>query len=144
MMKTLQFLIVLSFALLLAGCGGGPELPTIATVRGKVLYDGKPLTFGGVMFQGSAGQPARAKIQSDGTFVLTTYNKQDGAPVGKLKVRVTCYEGQAPAAEGESRDAERPLGKLLIPKRYTAYATSGLEVNIPPEGNPDLVLELQP
>ena len=36
----------------LAGCGGGPK---IVPAKGKVLLDGEPLKFGGVMLQPESG-----------------------------------------------------------------------------------------
>ena len=123
-------------ALTTAGCSRGPE---IVPVRGKVLYNGEPLAFGSVMFQPPGGQPARATIQSDGSFVLTTEAEGDGATVGPNRVRITSYEAQNPAAasEGEAR-----LGKLLIPRRYTDIDTSGISVEVPRGGKDDIVIEL--
>ena len=120
------------------GCSRGPE---IVPVSGKVLYNGEPLKFGGVMFQPQAGQPARGVIQPDGTFVLTTDKTGDGATVGPNRVRVTCYEAQDPSA-GAS-EGEAALGKLLIPKKYSDIDTSGIEIDIPRGGKDDVVINLQ-
>jgi hypothetical protein len=122
---------------LLVGCSDGPQL---APAKGVVTYNGEPLKFGGVMFQPEEGQPARAKIQPDGTFTMSTLKDGDGAPVGKNKVRVTCHAGQNP----ETRDdgEEGGLGELLIPQKYTIYSSSGLTVEIPAKGNESIRLEL--
>ena len=119
------------------GCSRGPE---IVPVSGKVLYNGEPLKFGGVMFQPNAGQPARAAIQPDGTFVLTTDSLSDGATVGRNRVRVTCYDSQNPNATPS--EGEAALGRLLIPKKYTDIDTSGIEIDIPRGGKSDIVIEL--
>ena len=131
-------LSLLFVTLATTGCSRGPE---IVPVSGKVLYNGEPLKFGGVMFQPPAGQPARGTIQPDGTFVLTTDDSGDGATVGTNRVRVTCYQAQdpsAPASEGEAA-----LGKLLIPKKYSDIDTSGIEIEIPRGGRDDVVIELK-
>ncbi len=113
--------------LLLGGCGDSRSL---APVTGRVLYNGKPLTSGTVFFQPEAGQPATGEIQPDGAFTLRTRGEGDGAVVGRNKVRVTCYE--TPAG-GAAEQGEAVLGRLLIPKRYTDYETSGLVVEVPPD-----------
>lgn len=133
----MRFPIALPCVLLLitssVGCSKGPQ---IVPVKGKVLYNGEPLTFGSVMFQPEAGQPARASIQGDGTFVLTTDSVNDGAKVGRNRIRVTCYESQN-ATEGEAT-----LGKLLIPRKYTDIDTSGIVIEVPAGGADDIVIEL--
>jgi hypothetical protein len=125
--------------LLLSGCDRGPQL---APVRGKVLFDGKPLEFGSVMFQPKSGQPARSEIRPDGTFELTTIRQGDGAVVGANHVRVTCWEGQRPAAPGAGQDAEAALGASLIPKKYMSFEHSGITIEVKPEGHDALVIEL--
>lgn len=119
-----------------AGCQRGP---TVVPVEGRVTYEGKPLEFGTVTFQPPQGQPAKGKIQSDGTFTLSTFAPGDGAVVGTHKVRITCYESQrAPVAAS----GERTLGKLLIPRRYTLFDQSGLTAEVKPQGNEPLWFEL--
>lgn len=82
------------------GCSQRAEEFTYVTVSGTVTCNGKPLTSGKITFWprapgyeemregnkgGSAGRPAIAAIQDDGTFVLSTstsYGIEDGAVVG--------------------------------------------------------------
>ena len=109
-------------------------------MTGKVTYNGQPLQFGVVMIQGKGGQPATGKIQSDGSFTLETRGEGDGVPVGENKVKVLCYEGQNP--EVLEKNPRTQLGNPLIPARYLTYRTSGITVNIKPEGNEPLVLNL--
>lgn len=120
--------------LLMAGCGDGRP-PMAAPVTGRVLLDGKPLEFGGIMFQPSGGPPARGQIGADGQFSLSTYEPGDGAPIGKHQVRVTCFEGQR-ALEQTDINSEPALGKSLIPERYTIYETSGLEADVQTQNEP--------
>lgn len=122
---------------LLAGCRRGPEM---VPVTGKVLYNGKPLEFGSVMFQPPSGQPAQGKIQSDGTFTLSTYKEGDGAVVGRHKVRITCYETEKPGIPKPA--GEQPLGKLLIPEKYTFLDQSGLSAEVTADRKEPFVFEL--
>jgi len=138
-MRNLVIGLILAFLAASSGCGGGPQL---APVKGRVLYNEKPLPFGSVMFQPASGQPARATIRTDGSFVLGTFGAADGATVGPNRVRVTCFEAQNPEAANGGSGGEMPLGKSLIPKQYTQYDTSGLKVDVPPEGNDTVELRL--
>lgn len=128
-------LLVLTASLTL-GCGSGE---VIVPVTGQVLLDGKPLTFGGVAFHPPAGQPARGRIDEKGNFTLTTKELDDGAVVGTHRVRVSCYQRQSP--EKMAKNSETPLGRLLIPERYTSIDTSGIEIQVA-EGMEPVVLEL--
>ncbi len=123
----------------LVGCDAGPvRVP----VHGRVLYQGQPLTFGSVMFQPlGSGEIARSTIAPDGTYTLTTRSEGDGVLPARCRVRVTCYEGQQQALQSGAQ--EQSLGRLLIPSRYTRFGTSGIEVDVSPDMQLPLVLELQ-
>ncbi|RIK77937.1 MAG: hypothetical protein DCC67_12100 [Planctomycetota bacterium] len=124
----------------LLGCGQEAEL---APAQGKVLYNGQPLKFGSVMFQHEqGGQPSQAEIQPDGTFVLGTYEPGDGARIGRNQVAIYCYESQDPAKAAARSAGEQSLGRLLIPQRYAMLNTSGLSVEVKPEGNEPFVFNL--
>lgn len=118
----------------LAGCGGEERLPT-APVEGKVLYNGEPLTFGSVVFLPEAGPPAKGTIQPDGTFRLSTYEKGDGAILGKNQVEITCSTNQDPNAPPPDPNIEMPVGESLIPLRYSQAQTSGLTREVKEGGN---------
>ncbi len=54
-----------------------------------LLADGKPLTGGSVQFiPKQGGLPASGKIESDGTFSLTSLKSREGAAPGEYKVRI--------------------------------------------------------
>ena len=89
----LCFALVTAVVLVSAGCSKSPY--DLAHVRGKVTIDGKPLSIGKVMFapiaQGESrevGKPAFGALQSDGSFVLTTFQDGDGAVVGEHWVTI--------------------------------------------------------
>ncbi len=123
-------------------CGCSPH-PATAPVSGKVVYQGKPLEFGSVMFQPVGGPPARSVINSDGTFVLSTYEEGDGATIGRHRIRVTCFESQSPDALEESLEKEMGLGRNLIPDKYLSIDTSGLSFEVQETGHDDVLIELQ-
>lgn len=120
-------LFVVIFAIVVAGCGRGV---TLTPVEGRVTLDGKPLEFGAVMVQPKAGPAAQAKIKTDGTFILGTYESADGVIVGPATVRVICRK------EISQPGGERAYGPSLIPEKYSRFETSGLTVEIKPGMSP--------
>ncbi|MGL4514995.1 MAG: hypothetical protein ACRCT8_18070 [Lacipirellulaceae bacterium] len=119
--------VVITVAAFVAGCDSGPPM---GRVSGTVALDGKPLKFGSVMFQHTAGgQPAQAQIQPNGSFVLSTFSPEDGARVGTHRVKVSCFSSQDPAvkAAGPAGDS---LGTPLIPMRYNSLGESGLSFEV--------------
>lgn len=109
---------------LLAGCESA-GLEGAVPVRGKVVYQGKPLTEGEVLYApvDPNGRQARGKLQSDGTFTLTTLIANDGALPGEYRVVV---EALAPHP-GEPGRGDTPLDAkppkivrgYLVPEKYT-------------------------
>ena len=127
--KTLPLLLA---AALSGVCGCGSNQLPVAPAEGKVLYRGKPLEFGSVMFQPELGPAARGLIQPDGTFQLRTSGLNDGAVIGEHKVRIACVESQRPgAASPQATDRSEPgVGRSLIPPKYANFAGSGLRVEV--------------
>jgi hypothetical protein len=109
-----------------AGCGSSstPQGATTLPVKGKITYRGQPLTKGSIAFEpDGAGKGAFGEIQPDGTFVMTTYKKDDGAVIGTHRVKVTTS------------------GKT-VPAKYSSLATSKLEVEVS-EDKTDYSIELK-
>jgi hypothetical protein len=135
-----HLLVLLAAAASIAGCR---ERSEIAPFHGQVLLDGKPLEFGSVMLQPvEGGEPSRAQIQPDGTFTMQTRGLGDGARVGLNRVRVTCFAGQKPGGAATAADGELLLGGSLIPTRYNSFGSSGLSVEVLPDGNEPYLIEL--
>lgn len=118
-------LVTLVFpAAMLCGCGDG-RLET-APVRGTITCGGQPVTSGSVSFNpivegGPATQarPAVGAVGADGSFVLTTYESDDGAVVGKHEVS---YSPPPPPGEGielgdEEGGAPVPATPPVSPKK---------------------------
>ena len=92
-MRPLHLLALALLPVLLAGCGVSGRRPVYA-VHGTVFdsHD-KPAAGALVVFHptGWAGEEIikpLGYVQDDGTFVLTTYTKEDGAPEGEYSVAI--------------------------------------------------------
>jgi hypothetical protein len=90
-------------ALVAAGCGGANSPHP---VQGTVFLDGQPATElagGTVTFNSSElGRSASGEIQTDGTYRLGSFKKDDGAIPGKYQVTVSPPE-TPPASERSRR-----------------------------------------
>jgi hypothetical protein len=111
----------LLFAVLLTGCGAGPEyVPVTGTVKfadGTVPKGDAPA----ITFQPVATGPkvkgASGTIAEDGTFTLQTLNPGDGAQPGDYKVTVHVMRGY-------------PNGKWVVASKYTNAATTPLDATV--------------
>jgi hypothetical protein len=65
-------------------------------VKGTVTYKGKLVTKGTVHVEPDAGRPAEGEIQSDGTFVLSTFTPGDGVIPGTHKLAVAAPRSMVP------------------------------------------------
>jgi hypothetical protein len=136
MRKTCLLLIPALAAAFLAGCGGDGRRP-VHPAKGRLTYQGRPTPFAQVTLHPldpadkDAPHPT-GKVNDDGTFVLTTYTGQDGAPVGEYGVSVQWW--LSPARKG-TREGDSPLAVNRLPARYGRPETSGLKVRIQPGEN---------
>ena len=87
--------------------------------------DGQPLQRGKVGFNPiSGGLKATAKIQSDGSYEVST-NRDSGLQLGDYQVTVISKEA------GESKNGGPPIpGKTLIPLRYGRAKSSKLSYTV--------------
>lgn len=135
-------LLALSACALLTGCGGG-DRPSLVTVTGKVLIDGKPLEGASVFLKridtsdSKHRRPSRAITNAQGEFSPKTYGDAEGLPVGKYKVGVvkTEYAEKLPENFNAENPATTPVKmRWLVPKPYNDPETSGLTVEITSSG----------
>jgi len=78
---------------LLPGCGG----PSMAPVRGRVTWDGKPVKEAAIVFSPTPrsdkdrepGKPATGFSDENGVYVLSTFTPLDGALVGSHNVTIS-------------------------------------------------------
>jgi len=93
MRTSVRHVVPVSVGLLLfCGCSSNQNTSVvpIVPVKGTIIYRGKPLTKGQIMFEPvDAGRDAYGTIGPDGTFVMSTFKQGDGAVRGVHKVSVT-------------------------------------------------------
>jgi hypothetical protein len=117
------------------------QRPTVYPTEGMVLYKGKPAV--GARITLIPEEKTRrffpsGKVAADGSFKLTTYEKDDGAPVGRY--RVTIVRGQIDADEYaelskkmSSQELAAAVKKMSRDPLYEKYAnarTSGLSAEV--------------
>lgn len=136
--------LALLVAMLCVGCG--EEEPVVSTVptypvRGTVLWQGQPLADAEIAFvpeTSTGAPPARAVSAADGSFVLSTYKQQDGAPAGAYRVVVVRYEKVA-----DLKREDRDEAPNTLPEVYRFDGTTPLRVRVEASENvlPPLALE---
>ena len=75
------------------------------------------------------GRNARGLVKKDGTFIMTTVKRYDGAVAGRHLVVVSDpYQG------GDIFEGEGPKSPK-IHKKFAGYSTSGLEITVEEKPN---------
>jgi hypothetical protein len=108
-MHWLAFLYGSSVLFCIMGCGG-----SVATVSGKVSYQGKPLSGGTVTLIPEQGVPLTGAIKPDGSYSIAK------VPFGRVKV----------AVETKSAQSKQPSGVIQLPapiRQKTAQLPKELE-----------------
>lgn len=124
-----------------SGCGGSSEpadRPQRVSVTGTVLYQERPVEGATVVFIPQGGNHGAVGVtDASGRFMLTTFDRDDGAVPGDYSVTVRKVE-MPPAVQGATDDAPPPAGdpKPLLPDKYASAATSGLQAKVA-EGQPN-------
>jgi hypothetical protein len=91
----------------LAGCG-----PVTGDVSGKVLFKGKEVRTGSVMFIGSNSLPVYSQIREDGTYSVSR------VPLGQATITVDSPNPNESAGGGrprEGREGYPPNGRDVLP-----------------------------
>jgi hypothetical protein len=93
--RTLPRSAVLAAVVMSVGCGDGRTKMGVAPTVGTVICEGKPVPYVAVFFEpmaqgknANAGKQGIGHCDDKGHFVLTTYDTDDGAVVGKHRVKV--------------------------------------------------------
>ena len=110
------------------GCGEKSDRPATLPVQGKVTYKGVPISKGTITFQPDSGQPATGEFQSDGTYRLSTFTKDDGALPGHHQVMIIANDADPTLMPGSSPGYKPP--KELVPTKYSKLETSGLAADV--------------
>ena len=131
---------VLAVVLLSSGLTGcGESRPRTYDTRGRVVFsDGQPVKTGTVeLLSKTHGTTATGRIQSDGSFVLGTYESDDGACEGDHQAIIS----QMMIFDGMARhqvDHGSPVDPL-----YASYTTSPLKVTIRKTARNTLELQVE-
>lgn len=116
--------MLLPVCLSVYGCGSGlDDAPDVAQVTGTVMWKGKPLEEGTIVFHPPEGRSASGIIKAGEIVEVTTTNKGDGAPVGDNKVTIF-------ATKPDPKDSTGMGTISLIPVRYNDIRKSGLKATI--------------
>ena len=133
------FLLLLVISVATVGCGAGN--PKTYSVQGRVISEnGLPFEMGSVEFRSEGNQSrviARGKIQSNGSFTLSTFAVDDGAIAGQHDVIVQ----QMIISEGLGASHEHGP---RVPASYSEYATSGLVAKVEKKDKNFVTLMLKP
>jgi hypothetical protein len=123
---SIRLLLIVAFTLAPLGCGAGK-----ASLSGKVLFKGRPVTQGSVSVYSETGAFASADIQPDGSYSIPE------CPTGKLKIAVSSPDPQEIAAQAATAKASGRLApNAPEPPAPKAPATSWFSLD-PRYANPD-------
>jgi len=127
MRSALSMLVLVCLSIAGASCSRHSDHKPVFTVTGQVLLNGRPAPHAFVVFHPIGATDAdvirpRAHVQEDGTFTVTTYGRDDGAPAGEYALTVELF--RAPTANDD-----RPPTNIL-PGRYANPKTSGLTARV--------------
>lgn len=121
-----------------AGCGGGRSTKTYP-VKGTVTYQGQPLAEVVISFVPEKGRPASGTTDAQGSFSLSTFDPNDGAPAGAYKIAIA--EPAPEMAEGDySIPPEKPP---RFPVKYTNPYESELVAEVKPSSENDFKFDLK-
>jgi len=108
-------------------------------VSGQLFVANQPAPGARIYFQpvdggkpeGWTGGYPRATVEADGSFQVTTYEAQDGAPEGEYVLLVEWRESSLGAEGDEPAEASRPADRLG--NRYMDAASSSLRATVKTE-----------
>lgn len=105
--------------------------------------DEQPMGNATIVMESKNGGPAASAVsQEDGTFVLTTFDANDGAVAGDFSVIVMKYEKFVNPPGVNPDTAPTKPAALISPPRYSDFMTSGLTAHINENGDNRIELKL--
>ncbi len=141
------WVVALLGACALAGCGKEDGRLSTQPVTGKVTLDGKSLANAEIWLVPTSEDVKNAKMTvrpaaksgADGTFTLSSYVSNDGAPVGDYAVMVvkTGMKGESDDEDAEGGGKEKTFAATVkamnnsgFPAKYGNPTTSGLTFTV--------------
>jgi hypothetical protein len=151
MQRIVCFLIlVLASVSCLSGCGSGRQ--PLGKVTGTVTFEGEPVREGSIVFEVPGMRPASGKIVDGRITEVTTFDPNDGVPLGVAKIAVHAFGGEGAGAGAvaahpgdiQPTDMSGYMGvqASLIPPHYNDPASSDLTFEIG-RGENNVILELK-
>jgi hypothetical protein len=130
-LRMLKGALVSVLALAALSCGDGETRKPVYPVRGQLFADGKPAAGAYALFHPASDADPHAtrphgQVDQDGTFVLSTYGANDGAPVGDYIVTLE-WRKTVPG--------HGPRGPSLLPAEYGTPKESPLRASVKAESN---------
>jgi hypothetical protein len=127
-----------------SGCGEtSGDHPPVYSVKGKVLYKGKPVSAGVVLYELEAGDPATSKssaaggplratgrIEADGSFRLVTYQDSEGVPAGNYRVGISSVPPRSESNILDAAASARRGNPDVLGGRYADPKNSGLRTQV--------------
>ncbi len=151
-MKNLTFFGLFLFSLVFTGCGGASEdqwtkeRPKTIPVAGIVTLNGTPVEGATVNFISMDGKSSPFGVtDSAGKFRLTTFNPNDGAPLGNYTVTITkkTVETKPHPKEPETQPAIIVKTTWDVPENFSIPAKSGLSAQVIEGGKNDFSFDLK-
>lgn len=130
----------------ISSVGCGPSKPSTHTVTGTVTFQGDPVEGASVSF--SPTEPdiraAAGRTDSQGKYLLTTFEKDDGAMPGAYKVRVFKFdrepepvvitdasdEADYPDDYDPAADDGTPPPQHVLPEKYNSHSLTPLSFTV--------------
>jgi hypothetical protein len=124
--------------------------PQVFPATGTVTYQGKPCAGATVMFEAnSPDEKARGKVaightDSAGGFRMKTFKEYEGVVAGPHRISITKSEFIQNLPPNPDPTIDYPLiEKPLLPAKYKEFQTSGLTVDVSPDGPNSFLLTLE-
>jgi hypothetical protein len=109
------------------GCSKSENHVPVYPVVGAIKYQGQPIAGAFVSLHPKSpteGVPnPRASVEKDGSFTLSTFNGNDGAPEGEYIVTVQWYR---PVRQGNDLVG----GPNVLPVKYASARTSDVKIRV--------------
>lgn len=134
--------MIVAVAVLISGCDQSGGHPPVYPLEGTVLYKGKPISGGIVVFELEGGEPASSnkdqpsgplratgRIQEDGRFRLQVFPGTEGVPAGNYKVGISSMPPHTEAGIFDGGAVKKGNPDVLH-GRYTDPKTSGLRAQV--------------
>jgi len=146
-MQSLRWLATLLLVALVLGCGTSGKPPAIP-VKGKVMFKKETPAVGAMIvfhpvseeFERRIGGKPFAKVQEDGSFVLTTYEENDGAPEGEYGLSVDWRVKPKNFLVFDSESSA--TGKQMLKEKYTDPRKPFMKVTVQKGQANDFLIEV--